>query len=172
MNSMNYTITESPVGDLLIAGDEDGLRHIVFQGGTRPMTPPASWRRDDRPRMLQEALAQLKAYFDGGLQNFDLPLAPIGTPFQCSVWNALGDIPWGETRSYGELAAVIGRPGASRAVGAANGKNPLPIVIPCHRVIGSTGKLTGFGGGLEVKAGLLRLEGHENEATYGAPGFL
>jgi len=172
MNSMSYTITDSPVGDLLIACDDDALRWIVFQGGIRPIEPPQDWSLSPKVPLLQEALAQLEAYFAGELREFDLPLTPEGTPFQRKVWEALRDIPWGETRSYSELAAAIGRPTASRAVGAANGKNPLPIVIPCHRVIGSTGKLTGFGGGLDVKAGLLRLEGYEGATPEAAPSFL
>ncbi len=109
-------------------------------------------------------MRQLEAYFAGELTDFSLALAPRGTPFQLSVWQALREIPYGATRSYGELARAIGRPKASRAVGAANGSNPLPIVVPCHRVIGSSGKLTGFGGGLEAKAILLSLEQGEVRA--------
>lgn len=172
MKSVSYTVTESPVGDLLLAADGEGLRRLVFQGGKRPLTPPASWRRDKHARVLLDAASQLKAYFAGDLREFDLPLAPEGTAFQLRVWKGLQDIPWGETRSYGELAASIGSPNASRAVGAANGKNPLAIVIPCHRVIGSTGKLTGFGGGLHVKANLLKLERQPSGIREEAPSFL
>jgi methylated-DNA-[protein]-cysteine S-methyltransferase len=107
---------------------------------------------------LQEAIRQLRAYFAGKLENFDLPLAPEGTPFQRAVWKLLCDIPYGETISYGELARRVGNPKASRAVGLANGSNPIAIVIPCHRVIGSNGKLTGYGGGLPLKEKLLALE--------------
>jgi methylated-DNA-[protein]-cysteine S-methyltransferase len=107
---------------------------------------------------LGEAVRQLRAYFAGELQAFDLPLAPQGTPFQLAVWKHLCEIPYGETISYGELARRIGNPNASRAVGLANGSNPIPIVIPCHRVIGSNGKLTGYGGGLPIKEKLLGLE--------------
>ena len=112
--------------------------------------------RDDRA--LRSVVRELTAYFAGELREFSLPLAPVGTPFQLDVWNALRAIPYGETRSYGELAERIGRPKAVRAVGAANGANPLPIVVPCHRVIGSNGTLTGFGGGLPLKQALLALE--------------
>jgi methylated-DNA-[protein]-cysteine S-methyltransferase len=114
------------------------------------------WRPDDRA--FPEVKRQLLAYFSGELTSFELSLSPQGTEFQRQVWQALRTIPYGQTRSYGDVAKQIGRPLASRAVGAANGRNPLPIVIPCHRVIGSTGTLTGFGGGLEAKATLLRLE--------------
>ena len=107
---------------------------------------------------MGETIRQLRAYFAGELENFDLPLAPQGTPFQLSVWNRLCEIPYGETISYGELARRLGNPNASRAVGLANGSNPIPIVIPCHRVIGSNGKLTGYGGGLPIKEKLLALE--------------
>lgn len=153
---MRYTYTDSPVGRLLLAGDASGLRLISFPAGSRARRPAPGWRREDGA--FDEAKRQLRAYFDGALTRFDLRLAPAGTPFQLAVWRALRDIPYGETRSYGELARAIGRPTASRAVGAANGANPLPIVVPCHRVIGSSGRLTGFGGGLETKAALLALE--------------
>lgn len=118
--------------------------------------PRPDWRRDDRA--FAAAREQLRAYLDGCLTTFDLPLAPRGTPFQLEVWRALTEIPAGETISYGELARRIGRPSASRAVGAANGANPLPVVVPCHRVIGANGTLTGFGGGLDTKRWLLALE--------------
>ena len=154
---MRYTYLDSPVGRLLLAGDEAGLRLICFPSEQSKRTPQPDWRRDDAP--FAEALRQLRAYFAGELLDFDLALAPEGTAFQLAVWQALRRIPYGETVSYGEVARAIGRPTASRAVGAANGRNPLPIVIPCHRVIGSTGKLTGFGGGLDTKAALLALEG-------------
>jgi len=154
---------ESPVGRLLLAGDAAGLKLIGFPGGSRARRPAADWRRDDGG--FDEARRQLQAYFRGALTRFDLKLAPEGTPFQLAVWRALREIPYGETRSYGELARAIGRPSASRAVGAANGANPLPIVVPCHRVIGSSGSLTGFGGGLETKAALLALERRDRRRT-------
>jgi methylated-DNA-[protein]-cysteine S-methyltransferase len=146
----------TPVGRLRLAGDESGLRSISFQNRFRPATPAESSLRAEAP--FREAIAQLEAYFAGALRRFDLPLAPEGTPFQREVWSALTAIPYGETVSYGELARRLGRPAASRAVGAANGQNPIPIVIPCHRVIGADGSLTGFGGGLAIKRRLLDLE--------------
>ncbi len=153
---MIYTHLDSPVGRLLLAGDGERLRLISFPGGTRRRTAEAGWRLDPAP--FAEATAQLRAYFSAELRDFSLPLDPQGTAFQRSVWDALLEIPYGATASYGEIARRIDRPKASRAVGAANGDNPLPIVVPCHRVIGASGKLTGFGGGLEIKAALLALE--------------
>jgi methylated-DNA-[protein]-cysteine S-methyltransferase len=151
-----YSHLETRVGRLLVAGDEAGLHAIAFPGGARKRRPEPDWREDRRP--LREALRQLEAYFAGALREFELPLAPRGTPFQLRVWTALRGIPYGETASYGEIARRIGRPGAARAVGLANGANPLPIVVPCHRVIGQSGALTGFGGGLPTKRALLELE--------------
>ena len=151
-----YTRMESPVGPLLLVADDSGLRRIDFVNGRNPGTPGPQWHEDAEP--LREVARQLHAYFAGELESFDLTLAPQGTPFQLTVWNRLCDIPFGETISYGELARRIGNPNASRAVGLANGSNPIPIVIPCHRVIGSNGKLTGYGGGLPIKEKLLGLE--------------
>jgi methylated-DNA-[protein]-cysteine S-methyltransferase len=156
MEALRYATLDSPLGPVLVAGDAAGLRHISFQAGTRALDPAPGWVRDEVA--LGDALEQLAAYFAGARTAFALPLAPRGTPFQQRVWAALREIPYGETISYGTLARRIGRPTASRAVGAANGRNPLPIVVPCHRVIGSTGALTGFGGGLHLKEGLLALE--------------
>jgi methylated-DNA-[protein]-cysteine S-methyltransferase len=147
---------ESPIGALLLAGDETALVSIGFTAGTHPQQPDPSWREDARP--LAGAARQLREYFAGTRRKFDLPLAPAGTAFQRSVWDQLVKIPYGETISYGELARRIGNPRASRAVGLANGSNPIPIVIPCHRVIGSDGRLVGFGGGLDIKQRLLALE--------------
>jgi methylated-DNA-[protein]-cysteine S-methyltransferase len=151
-----FTQIESPIGPLLLAADEAGLREILFVNGRYPAKPQSSWKPHRAP--LEETIRQLQAYFAGELETFDLPLAPEGTPFQLGVWHRLCDIPYGKTISYGELAGQIGNPKASRAVGHANGSNPIPIVIPCHRVIGSNGKLTGFGGGLPIKEKLLALE--------------
>jgi len=148
----NYTRMESPVGPLLLSADETGLRSIEFA----PAKPDPSWQENENP--LRETIRQLRAYFAGKLENFDLPLAPQGTPFQLKVWELLCEIPYGETISYGQLACRVGNPKASRAVGLANGSNPIPIIIPCHRVIGSNGKLTGYGGGLPIKEKLLALE--------------
>lgn len=153
---MNYAQIESPVGPLLLVADDGGLRQILFVNGRHPARLDASWKEDRAP--LKETIRQLNAYFAGKLEQFDLPLAPEGTPFQLEVWRRLSEIPYGQTISYGELARRIGNPNASRAVGLANGSNPIPIVIPCHRVIGSNGKLTGYGGGLPIKEKLLALE--------------
>jgi methylated-DNA-[protein]-cysteine S-methyltransferase len=153
---MSYTQIESPVGPLLLVADEAGLRQILFVNGRHQARPEASWKEDGAP--LEKTISQLRSYFAGEREEFDLTLAPEGTPFQQEVWKRLCAIPYGETISYGELAKQIGNPQASRAVGLANGSNPIPIVIPCHRVIGSNGKLTGYGGGLPIKEKLLALE--------------
>jgi len=155
-NLISYTQIESPVGQLLLAADENGVRCIEFVNGKRLVQTDPEWREDVEP--LRDLIRQLQAYFGGELESFDLPLAPHGTPFQLAVWRRLCEIPYGETISYGELARRLGNPNASRAVGLANGSNPIPIVIPCHRVIGSNGKLTGYGGGLPIKEKLLALE--------------
>ena len=152
-----YTTIESPVGPLLLAADEAGLRRIEFVNGKRSVQPDPTWKNESTV-LFQDVTNQLRAYFAGELKAFDLTLAPEGTPFQLKVWRHLCEIPYGETISYGELACRIGNPKASRAIGLANGSNPIPIVIPCHRVIGSNGKLTGYGGGLEIKEKLLALE--------------
>lgn len=154
--TMSYAEIESPVGPLLLAADDVGLRQILFVNGRYSARPDPSWKEDEKP--LKETIRQLRSYFAGKLEQFDLPLAPEGTPFQLEVWRRLCEIPYGGTISYGELACRIGNPNASRAVGLANGSNPIPIVIPCHRVIGSNGKLTGYGGGLPIKEKLLALE--------------
>lgn len=151
-----YTRIETRVGPLLLVADDSGLRRIDFVNGRTPPQIDAQWHDDAEP--LRETIRQLRAYFAGELEAFDLTVAPAGTPFQQAVWNRLCEIPFGETISYGELARRIGNPNASRAVGLANGSNPIPIVIPCHRVIGSNGKLTGYGGGLPIKEKLLALE--------------
>jgi methylated-DNA-[protein]-cysteine S-methyltransferase len=166
---MHYSYVSTDHGRLLVAGDERGLREISFERGTGHRGPRAEWKRDSAA--LEEAERQLRAYFAGELREFSLDLAPEGTQFQRQVWNALLTIPYGETTSYGEIARAIGRPDACRAVGAANGSNPLPIVIPCHRVIGSTGKLTGYGGGLWIKEALLDLEGVEHRRTTPQPSL-
>lgn len=165
--TLYFSVMDSPVGPLrLIVDDEGSVVSIEFPGGR------------SRDRLEREALSdgllpdeertaevrrQLGEYFAGDRQSFDLKLAPRGTEFQQEVWKALQDVPFGTTTSYGALADAIGRPAASRAVGAANGANPIPIVVPCHRIIGADGSLTGFGGGLEAKRLLLELEGHEVE---------
>ena len=153
-----YTTTPSPVGELLLAGSSRALMAVrlpVPDSGA-PAAPDPAWRR--RAGAFAEARAQLDEYFAGRRRAFELRLEPGGTPFQLRVLAALLTIPYGETRSYAEVARGIGHPKASRAVGAANARNPLPIVIPCHRVIGANGQLTGFGGGLAAKRRLLDLE--------------
>ena len=147
---------DSPVGRLLLAGDGTSLVQVCFQSGPRPQQPPGGWTADPAP--FRTVMAQLAEYFAGKRRRFDLPLAPRGTEFQRRVWRALTEIPYGKTVSYSELARRIDKPSASRAVGLANGANPLPIIVPCHRVIGADGSLTGFGGGLPIKRKLLELE--------------
>jgi methylated-DNA-[protein]-cysteine S-methyltransferase len=159
MRVISYTTMKSPVGPLLLAGDETGLRLVHFASGRRPKSPQRDWTEDRAP--FQEAIRQLESYFAGNLKDFDLPLVLNGTEFQLLVWRNLRKIPYGETVSYGQLARRIGSPDAARAVGLANGSNPIPIIIPCHRVIGSNGDLTGFGGGLPVKKKLLALESRQ-----------
>ena len=151
---------ESPTGRLLLAADEIGLRHIIFADGREPAEPRPDWRPagNDDITLLRETIRQLRAWFAGELREFDLKLAPEGSAFHQRVWSELPKIRYGETITYGELARRVGSPNASRAVGRANGANPIPIVIPCHRVIGSDGKLTGYGGGLPRKGFLLVLE--------------
>ena len=153
---MFFTYLSSPIGSLLLAADNAGLREITFPKNGSPASPKPDWIED--ASAFAEPVHQLRAYFAGELETFDLRLAPEGTPFQQKVWTELLNIPFGETISYGQLARRIGNPNASRAVGLANGSNPIPIIIPCHRVIGSNGKLTGYGGGLPIKEKLLALE--------------
>lgn len=151
-----YTYHATQIGNLLLAGSSTGLSLLGFPQGKMQRRHESGWQREEEP--FREVIAQLDAYFAGELLKFDLQLCPDGTDFQKEVWQALLEIPYGETWSYGQLAKHINRPNASRAVGAANGVNPIPVIIPCHRVIGSSGKLTGFGGGLETKEKLLSLE--------------
>lgn len=153
---MRYNYLDSPVGRLLIAGDDEDLHCIGFPAGRGARRPEAEWRED--PAGFAEVRRQLEAYFAGEITDFELPLAPRTTPFQGRVLDELRKVPYGTTVSYGELARRVGNPKASRAVGLANGRNPIPIVIPCHRVIGANGNLTGYGGGLPLKRKLLALE--------------
>ena len=153
---IRYTAMESPIGEIFIAQSAKGLTHIRFASSTKPELPLANWKFVNDPE--SEPVNQLKAYFKGTLRDFSLPLDLQGTPFQLKVWEALQKIPYGQTISYSELARRIGKPKAVRAVGGANGKNPIPLVVPCHRVIGSDGSLTGYGSGIHIKSMLLELE--------------
>mgnify|MGYP003589902639 CR=1 FL=1 len=144
------------IGALFLVGDEKGLNHIGFQHDQHPVLLQPDWKRN--PDFFSSVKSQLKEYFDGKRMVFDLPIAPEGTPFQLKVWQALQLIPYGELISYKSIAQTIGNPKAVRAVGGANRKNPIPIIVPCHRVIGSDNSLTGYGGGLEIKKRLIDLE--------------
>lgn len=153
-----YTFMDSPVGRLKLVASDKGLAAVLWKNDSPRRVHLTDLVKDIDHPVLRQAEKQLREYFAGKRRSFSLPLDMQGTPFQKNVWHALLEIPFGETRSYGELARLLGRPSASRAVGAANGRNPLSIVVPCHRVIGTSGKLTGFAGGLETKAHLLELE--------------
>jgi methylated-DNA-[protein]-cysteine S-methyltransferase len=163
MRTTVYSLLDSPIGELLLTGDGKFVTGIWMQSHRSEWKRTKTLRRDDGA--FAEARKQLTEYFNGKRADFDFLLAPEGTSFQRKVWNALCDIPYGETISYGELARRIGQPTAARAVGLANGSNPLPIVVPCHRVIGADGSLTGFGGGIERKRWLLAHEkSHSKQA--------
>ncbi|MEH6359007.1 MAG: methylated-DNA--[protein]-cysteine S-methyltransferase [Pseudomonadales bacterium] len=156
---INYTIYESPVDTLFLLADERGLMEVRFAGNTGDALGQIEAGWSEGSDILVDCVKQLDAYFTGELTEFDLPLVYSGTDFQQQVMHALRDIPFGETCSYGELAKKVGRDGAARAVGSANRRNPLPIIVPCHRVIGANGDLTGFAGGLDIKRKLLSIEG-------------
>ena len=158
---MYYCYHETPIGELLLAGDDNALCLIGFPKGSMRRDPEPDWIFNEGP--FATAIEQLDEYFAGTRTEFDLPLKLDGTEFQVEVLEELLRIPYGETTSYGDIANRIGRPKAVRAVGAANGRNPIPIIVPCHRVIGSTGDLTGFGGGLDTKEALLRLEAEHRQ---------
>lgn len=155
---MNYRFADSLFGRVLVAGNGESLQWLSFTRGRQKAKSFSEWTEDRRDAVLREAERQLDAYFKGELERFDLPLDPQGTPFQKRVWKKLVSIPYGETLSYSELARRVGRPEAFRAVGAANGQNPISVIIPCHRVLGKNGDLTGYGGGLDMKRRLLELE--------------
>ena len=159
MNNCSYSWYESPVGSLLLAGSCDGLAYVSFSSGRHAGSVDPNWTEE--PSLFADTIQQLREYFAGERKIFSLSLEPRGTEFQRAVWSELQRIPYGETISYTQLAARIGRPKAVRAVGAANGANPIPIIIPCHRVIGNDGTLTGFGGGLPLKKRLLELESRQ-----------
>jgi methylated-DNA-[protein]-cysteine S-methyltransferase len=157
-----WTTIDSPLGPLLLTADDEGITGLHMDGSAHgPTHPRADWVQD--ASRFAEARHQLEEYFSGDRTEFDLPLRPVGTPFQQRVWAALQTIPYGEIRSYGEIATQISRPGASRAVGLANGRNPIAVIVPCHRVIGASGSLTGYGGGLQRKRLLLDLEARRTE---------
>ncbi len=155
-DTVSYCIVRSPVGRILLAGNARALTHLSFQDGRHPTGPDPRWVYDEKP--FQRPIRQLEEYFSGKRKTFTITLAAQGTPFQQRVWQALRTIPYGRTRSYGQVAKAVGKPKAARAVGAANGQNPISIIVPCHRVIGSTGKLVGYGGGLSIKETLLAHE--------------
>jgi methylated-DNA-[protein]-cysteine S-methyltransferase len=150
------TSIDSPVGPLTLTARDGALTRVYMHEQRHAPQGPQAWQREDRG--FEEIVTQLEAYFAGSLTEFEMPLDPDGTDFQKRVWDGLREIPYGETISYGELARHLGKPGASRAVGLANGRNPIGIVIPCHRVIGADGSLTGYGGGLQRKVWLLEHE--------------
>jgi methylated-DNA-[protein]-cysteine S-methyltransferase len=152
-----YTTIDSPFGPVCLVGTEQGLIRVDFQRGNRPVPPDPMWQKDTGP--LELATQQLHEYFQGQRRQFRLPVAPVGTPFQQHVWQELQGIPFGTTLTYRELAQRLGMPGAARAVGHANSRNPLALVIPCHRLIGSDGQLRGYAGGIVLKRLLLQHEG-------------
>jgi len=151
-----YTTVASPIGELLLVGDGRRLSGLYMVEGRRPMSARSEWTL--APESFDGVRGQLDDYFAARRTTFDVPLTMEGTPFQLRVWSALQEIPYGETTSYGEIARRVGEPSAARAVGLANGSNPIAVIVPCHRVIGASGKLTGYGGGLERKRTLLDLE--------------
>ena len=159
---MLYTTYDSPIGELLLVGDEHALHGLYMQGGRTAIPVRPEWREAAEP--FAQVCTQLDEYFAGSRTEFDLPLKMAGSEFQRRVWRALRDIPYGETASYGEIAMAVGKPEAVRAVGATNGRNPIAVIVPCHRVIGSDGTLVGYGGGLPRKRLLLELE-----AEHAAP---
>ncbi len=156
MTVTHYRTFESPIGVLTLAGEGDYLTNLVLEDAAHPPTDRVGWVEE--PTAFPDVAEQLQGYFAGERTEFEVALRPAGTYFQRSVWDALKEIPYGETRSYGDIARAVGRPGASRAVGLANGRNPIAIIVACHRVIGADGSLTGYGGGLAVKRALLDLE--------------
>jgi methylated-DNA-[protein]-cysteine S-methyltransferase len=148
----------TPFGRMVAAGNDEALHQVYLPNATEELYETLEDEREGRPEAVAETERQVKEYFAGERRRFDVPLDPKGTDFQRAVWFALAEIPYGETASYGEIAERVGKPTAFRAVGAANGRNPIPLILPCHRVIGSSGKLVGYGGGLELKGELLAHE--------------
>jgi len=161
MTTLTQTTMDSPVGVLRIIGSDAGIRAVLWPDERDGRVAFDEEIVDGTLPVLEEARVQLKAYIDGDRDNFDLPLDLVGTDFQRAVWEGLQQIPFGSTRSYGDLASDLERPGAARAVGAATGRNPVSIIVPCHRLVGSTGSLTGFAGGIDTKRWLLNHEAHK-----------
>lgn len=159
MSTVYSTIDHPELGEIVLVAAEAGLMQLTFTGQRHDRPVPSDARRDPHAAVLRAATAQLDAYLGGERTAFDLALAPVGTPFQLAVWQALRAIPFGATTTYGAIAAALPTPSAARAVGTAVGRNPISIVVPCHRVVGSSGALTGYAGGLERKRHLLALEG-------------
>jgi methylated-DNA-[protein]-cysteine S-methyltransferase len=153
MNSTHFATTDSPIGELLVLGDAESVHGLLMNGDGDFDARKTDLTQDQKA--FRDTIDQLAEYFAGDRDSFDLPLEPEGTEFQRAVWNALGEIPFGETRSYGEIAVAVGRPKAARAVGMANNRNPIAVIVPCHRVIGAGGALVGYAGGLERKTWLL-----------------
>jgi methylated-DNA-[protein]-cysteine S-methyltransferase len=156
---MDYTLIDSPVGTLLALAAADTLVGLYFMDAAHAPRPGDDWSASPRHAVLQDTRRQLEEYFGELRRTFELPLRPTGTQFQSRVWQTLQEIPYGGTRSYGAMAALLGQPGAARAVGAANARNPISIIIPCHRAISADGRLNGYAGGVERKTALLELEG-------------
>jgi methylated-DNA-[protein]-cysteine S-methyltransferase len=163
-----YTTMPSPLGTLQLTATNGRLTGVHFPGQKHDRPAQPGWQRDDAEPVLARARRQLDEYFAGGRRDFDLPMAPEGTPFQQSVWAALLAVPFGTTSTYAAIAQAIRRPTAVRAVGAAVGANPIGIVVPCHRIVGRDGQLTGYAGGLDRKAKLLALEGHSTQSELAA----
>jgi methylated-DNA-[protein]-cysteine S-methyltransferase len=159
MNMRSYDTMKSPCGGILLAASESGLTGIYFNRQKYHPRRGADWKLDPKHPVLKEAKRQLKEYFAGKRRRFSIALDPQGTPFQRSVWRQIAKVGFGETVSYGELARRAGRPGSARAAGVATGRNPIGIVVPCHRIVGANGSLTGYAGGLDRKRALLALEG-------------
>ena len=158
MSTIACTTWPTPLGPLVLAASDKGLTGAWFDAQKHFAGPAPDWRRDDDHPVLREAIRQLAGYFAGTRQRFDLPCDPRGTPFQHAVWRSIAAVPYGEVVTYAALAALAGMPGAARAAGAATGRNPLSIIVPCHRIVGSDGSLTGYAGGLDRKKRLLALE--------------
>jgi methylated-DNA-[protein]-cysteine S-methyltransferase len=163
--TLKYTSIDSPIGELLLLGDEHALHGLHMQDGRKPTRIDPSW--EPSPVPFADVRRQLSEYFDGERVTFDGELVMAGSAFEQSVWRALREIPYGETVSYGEIARRVGQPSAARAVGVANGRNPIAVIVPCHRVIGADGSLTGYGGGLERKRLLLELESSQSRLSPG-----